>query len=122
MNCMKCGKETEGNEVFCPECQELMKQYPVKPGVVVHIPTQPAKKQVHHRRTVTPEEQVRKLTRQIHVLRLLVTLACGVALFFGLLAFDILEKSNMRLLGQNYSVAGATEPSEETEFFRNLIP
>ena len=111
MYCMKCGKETIGNEVFCPECQELMKKYPVKPGTVVHIPVQPAKKQVHHRRAVTPEEQVRKLTRQVHLLRLLVTLACGAAIFFGLLAFDILEKSNMRLPGQNYHVVETTEPT-----------
>ena len=125
MNCMKCGKETVGDEIFCPECQELMKKYPVKPGIAVHIPTQPAKKQAHHRRVlITPEEQVRKLTKKVHILTLLFTLACGVAVFFALMAFDYLEKTNMRLPGQNYSVVGATEATEETEpeFFRNLIP
>lgn len=121
MYCMKCGKETEENEIFCVECLELMKKYPVKPGIVVHIPKQPAKKQVHHRRvTITPEEHVRKLSRQAHILTLLVTLAVGFALFFGLMAFDILEKSNMRqLLGQNYSVVVTTEPTAVTE---NIIP
>ena len=124
MNCMKCGKDTEGDEIFCPECQELMKKYPVKPGTVVHIPTQPVKKQTHHRRIISHEEQIRKLTRQVHILQLLVTLFCGVAIFFALMAFDFIEKANMRLPGQNYSVAGATETTEpeENEFFRNLIP
>ena len=31
MNCMKCGRETENEAVFCPDCLQIMEKYPV-PG------------------------------------------------------------------------------------------
>lgn len=40
--CLKCGKKTEGSNVFCGSCLEVMEHYPVKPGAVAHIPTRPA--------------------------------------------------------------------------------
>lgn len=38
MNCMKCGKETAGSNVFCESCLETMRAYPVKPGTAVQFP------------------------------------------------------------------------------------
>ncbi|MBQ7801004.1 MAG: hypothetical protein IJ375_01625 [Oscillospiraceae bacterium] len=116
MNCMKCGKETEQDQIFCPECLAEMEKYPVKPGTVVQIPVQPAKKQPHHRRpVVTPEEQVRRLAKRNHRMTLALILVSAVAILFALLSFDILEKSSMhRLLGQNYSVIQQTEAPAET--------
>ena len=112
MGCMKCGKETEQDQIFCDVCLAELEKYPVKPGTVVQIPNRPAKKQVHHRRpTITAEEQIKKLTSRVHRLTLAVILLASVAVLFALLTFDILEKSSMqKLLGQNYSVA-----ADETE-------
>ena len=110
MGCMKCGKDTRADQVFCDDCQAEMVKYPVSPNTVVQIPIQPSKKQVHHRRvTVTPEEQVKRLTGRVHWLSLLTVLSVGVALFFALLSFDILEKTSMqKLLGQNYHTVDET--------------
>ena len=116
MNCMKCGRETEQDQIFCPECLAEMEKYPVKPGTVVQIPVQPAKKQMHHRRpVVTPEEQVKRLTKRTHGLVLALILTSAMALLFALLSFDILEKASMaKLLGQNYSVITETRAPVET--------
>ena len=122
MGCMKCGKDTQANQIFCADCLSEMEKYPVKPNTVVQIPVQPAKKQVHHRRvTATPEERIKRLTNRIHWMSLIMVLSIGVALFFALLSFDILEKSNMqKLLGQNYSVVDETVV-ETTESAWNKI-
>ena len=38
MNCMKCGRETDDNNVFCQNCLLEMEKYPVQPGSVVLLP------------------------------------------------------------------------------------
>lgn len=38
MNCLRCGKETEENQVFCKECLEDMERHPVKPGTPIQLP------------------------------------------------------------------------------------
>ena len=38
MQCMKCGRDVESDEVFCNSCKETMARYPVRPGVVVQLP------------------------------------------------------------------------------------
>ena len=45
MNCMKCGKETAENHVFCDTCLKDMEKYPVKPGTPVHIPSRKSAEQ-----------------------------------------------------------------------------
>ena len=113
MNCMKCGKETDENQIFCEDCLAVMEKYPVKPGVVVQIPVQPAKKQVHHHRrpTLTAEERVRRLARWNLVLSGLLLLAISAALVFASMTFDLFQEENVKkLLGQNYSVVQQTEP------------
>lgn len=41
MFCMKCGKETEEDRVFCPSCLQVMERYPIKPDAAVHLPKRP---------------------------------------------------------------------------------
>ena len=62
MNCMKCGVEIPEGQVFCDHCLELMKEYPIRPGVHIHLskraedvggPQKPAKK----KRAPSQEEQ-----------------------------------------------------------------
>lgn len=115
MNCMKCGREIEPEQVFCAECLADMEKYPVKPGTVVQLPSrpvqQPAKKQSRHRRAAALEEQVKKLSRRIRVLTVAVILTAALALFFALLSFDVLERAEVqKLLGQNYSTAQTVPP------------
>lgn len=38
MSCMRCGKETDENQVFCTECLKDMEQQPVKPGTPIQLP------------------------------------------------------------------------------------
>lgn len=120
MNCMKCGREVEQDQIFCQDCLAEMEKYPVKPGTVVQLPAlsaeQQPKKQPHHRRPVlTAEEQVKRLKKKTRRLALALILTSVLAVFFALLAFDILEKTAAhKLLGQNYStiVETTTEPTE----------
>ena len=38
MSCMRCGKESTEDHVFCTECLEDMKRHPVKPGTPIQLP------------------------------------------------------------------------------------
>lgn len=38
MNCIRCAKETENNQPFCPECQADMERHPVAPGTPIQLP------------------------------------------------------------------------------------
>ena len=40
MACLKCGKETTQNQVFCDHCLDTMAAFPVKPGTPVNLPMQ----------------------------------------------------------------------------------
>ena len=38
MHCLKCGKQTKSEHVFCPGCLTVMEAYPVKPDVHIQLP------------------------------------------------------------------------------------
>ena len=38
MNCLRCGKEIESEQVFCEECQTVMEKQPVKQGTPINLP------------------------------------------------------------------------------------
>ena len=38
VSCMRCGKETEVDQVFCDECLTDMERHPVKPGTPIQLP------------------------------------------------------------------------------------
>ena len=92
MHCIKCGKETAGSDVFCQECLLVMQTQPVKPGTAVHIPVRPAsKKPVSRKKTLSPEEQVVKLRKQLRklfwacvalILALCLTIASNIYLLY----------------------------------------
>lgn len=70
MYCLRCGKETEGEKVFCESCLESMENYPVKPGQPIVLPTppapQPAKKGRKNKPTNT-DELLDSLRRQLKI-------------------------------------------------------
>ena len=112
MNCMKCGREFEGDQAFCPKCLELMAQRPVKSDIVIKLPNRretAVKKAAPRKRIRTAEEQIRRLKR---INTRLVIVLCLMTLVAGLLAslsIDFFRQLDVqRLLGQNYSTVETT--------------
>ena len=108
MNCMKCGRETEADAVFCEECLDHMERHPVPPNTLVYVPSDKdraaVKKHTAAHPVVTAEEQVKRLNRRVHGLALMLMLALGTAIFFALLSLDTLhELSVSNFIGKNYT-------------------
>lgn len=108
MNCMKCGRETKVDAVFCDECLEHMDRHPVPPNTLIYVPSEKdrasAKKYSNQPPVVTAEDQVKRLTKKVHVLGLLLALFIGATVFFGLLSVDTLhELSVTKFIGKNYT-------------------
>ena len=108
MNCMKCGRETTDEQIFCDLCLEEMEKYPVRPGTVILLPRRredAARKAVVRKKAPpSPEEQVKVLKKQTRRLAatILVLLALlGVTGYFAVV--HLLESETVFLPGQNYS-------------------
>lgn len=120
MNCMKCGREIPDNQVFCDGCMADMQKYPVKPDVVVTLPSRPepaARKNLRSRPPLSEQDQIRALKKRLRNLYgvcFALIILVGVLSWFG---FHLLERSQGPLLGQNYSTVStkATDPAETTE-------
>ena len=102
MACMKCGKKTKEDQVFCPECLEVMEAYPVKRDIHIQLPNRPIhpiqKRSGKKRRNLTPEEQVvylqSRVRRQKFAIALLVLLllaALAALLYFTGKVDELLE-------------------------------
>lgn len=120
MNCMKCGREVESEQVFCEACLLEMKKYPVSPNAAVHLPIRPksasARKAQSRRRGVSPEEQVKVLKKRVWVLAGALTVS--IVLILALLhpAVNYFLKNYHLRPGQNYTtVVSTTVPVETTE-------
>ena len=113
MACMKCGKKTKDQQVFCSACLAVMEAYPVKPDVHVQLPNRQksaAAKKAGRKRYIMPaEEQVVHLRKALHRARavcvVLALLLCAAGLvllqvFFAPGQPEQLEDSN---IGTNYS-------------------
>ena len=113
MNCVKCGKDTTENNVFCPECLAQMADYPVKPGTPVQIPIHNPVRRPSTRKFRAPEPEV-VIRRQKKIIRLL---AVGVTVLF--IAWALTTAMVVRMLleeegtpiGQNFgfTTIGQTE-------------
>lgn len=109
MQCMKCGREIPGGQVFCDACLDGMAKYPVKPGTAFYLPsrinTEPAKKQPQHRRpALQPEEQVIQLKKKLRRSRAALALAWLLLLgCVGAGVWYFYEENDGFLPGQNYS-------------------
>ena len=128
MNCAKCGREIEKDQVFCPVCLEEMERHPVKPGTVVYIPKRSdgeteKKAPVRRKLPLTPEQQIRKLKRKVVWLRILLAVAL---LFCGMLSFVVgqmvTELDFYRFLGQNYTTAGDVDGNTAASSIIGIIP
>lgn len=72
MVCMKCGKNTEKERMFCAHCLEVMEAYPVKPDVHIQLPTRDKsaapKKQTRKVRIDPKDAKIVTLRRQVRLL------------------------------------------------------
>lgn len=116
MNCMRCGKNTEEKQFFCPSCLESMEKHPVKPGTVVQLPIRPAappapKKTSPPPKTVTPEEKIEKLQGAIRILALILIAALVAFGITACLLIKTLEnrQEESKPLGRNYSMSQTAE-------------
>ena len=65
MGCLRCGKETENNAVFCEECTRGMADYPVKPGTVIVIPQRdPVHPEKKSKRRIREEQKRKKADKK----------------------------------------------------------
>ena len=86
MNCLKCGKETEAEKLFCEDCLQSMEAYPVKPGTAIYLPKQdtpvPIRRTPHPKRNNNMEEQLsylKKLVRWMALMLLVAVVVLGLA-------------------------------------------
>ena len=95
MNCLRCGNETVGNQVFCTECLEVMKQHPVKPGTPIQIhqrkPKPSDKKQNPRQRKVNEAEQLQQYRKLIRWLTITIAVLCGAVCLMAILMILQLE-------------------------------
>ena len=112
MNCMKCGKETKNNRVFCEECLAVMDAYPVKPGTPVKLPhrSQAPKKAVPRKKVLSPEEQLPRLRKAMAWMGLtILALALALGLTVSMLLNTLNAQEAQDNLGKNYSTTDSND-------------
>ena len=105
MNCMKCGRETENEAVFCPDCLQIMEKYPVRPGTVVILPRRrdpSVLKKIAKRHVVTAEEQVKTLRKSILMLSVMLLVCIIIIILMFKPTMHYLLDEHVEI-GQNYS-------------------
>ena len=112
MQCMKCGKDTTGEQIFCDSCLRVMEAYPVKAGSAVNLPRQktPAeyKKAVARKRIATTDEQIANLQKHLRNTRIVAWIMAVLLLAAsGMLVYEMLNP-NAPVIGLNYTVDTTT--------------
>ena len=112
MQCLRCGRETEDEHVFCFLCEAVMMKHPVKPNTVVNIPDPNARaRSTQPRRQQRQEDESEKLRRTIMQLRLWVCmLMAALMLCVGVLTWQELNRDDGPAIGQNYHSILEQEP------------
>lgn len=116
MNCMKCGRDTVSERIFCEECLAEMEKYPVKPETAIKLPPpreNTSIRRVVKRRTISPEEQVKALKKRVRNLYIALILCLVLIVLLFRPAFAHMMEDHYKL-GQNYSVVVTTTAPEET--------
>ena len=105
MNCMKCGRETQEENVFCQSCLLVMDRYPIQPGTVVLLPRHresSVNKKNIKRRTLSAEEKNYKLRKIVKVLSILLTIAVIAIVLMIKPTIHYMMDDHFEI-GQNYS-------------------
>lgn len=113
MNCLKCGREIEENQVFCEECLDEAKEYPINPNTAIYLPKQmeqePVKKQPR-RRPVSQDEQLRQAKGRIRRLWVVVVVLVLLLAALSYPAYRYFTQDHP-LVGQNYTPVVTIHPS-----------
>ena len=96
MYCLKCGRDTKSEQVFCNDCLAVMDAYPVKPDTAIHLPKRDpqtaSKKSASRKKPPTPEEQLHHLkTNNRKLLQVILCLVLLLVLCSGMLAYTLLK-------------------------------
>ena len=110
---MKCGREIEERQVFCPDCLAHMAQNPVKPGTVVKLPPRHAaplakRRSFIRKRELKPEDQIirqRTIIRRLTLLLIAAVLLLIAAGFLLLWMFKLKNIVDIPDLGLSMAVA-----------------
>ena len=116
MNCMKCGRETENEQVFCQDCLQIMEKYPVRPGTVVLLPRRRETiiKKTVKRHVIPAEEQIKILKKRIMILWF--TLVLCIALIMLMINPTLHYALDKHVpVGQNYSSVTTTTSASPIE-------
>ena len=117
MNCMKCGRETQNETVFCQDCLAEMEKYPVQPGAVVLLPRrrEPSiMKKLPKRHMPTLEEQVVFFRKWVIYLSILLALCViAIVVMFKPTMHYVMDEHYEK--GQNYSSVVATVSTAPSE-------
>ena len=118
MGCMKCGRDTGPEQVFCQDCLSEMEKYPVNPNIPVILPRrseQVSVKKPVKKKVPSPEEQIFLLKRRVRQLSVLLTAMTILAMLLIYPAVKYLMEDHF-LPGQNYSTidskSSTTEPTQ----------
>ena len=112
VHCVKCGRKTEGEQVFCQLCLEDADKYPVKPGTPIQLPHRapelPVKKKPGKEKPeLKPEERIARLRRRVRWLTLALAAALLAFALSAAAALWLLEQRDAQAgsrIGQNYTV------------------
>ena len=106
MYCLKCGKETKENRVFCDGCIGNMSDYPVKVDAKVSLP--------NREQAVLPKKQPRKRTLEEQLLAMqrlsqrlviaLVAVTIMLVVSVTALMFTYSESEALPTIGRNYTI------------------
>ena len=110
MKCMRCGRDTTEQQVFCDDCLADMARHPVKPDVAVYLPVRKPsetqrKQNRHHKKELSAEELVPILRSRIWILSaavVILTLMLGAAAAGVWFANNPNTEKDIPNIGQNY--------------------
>ena len=105
MQCLRCGREPNGDQAFCVLCVSIMVKQPVKPNTVVTIPERTARpRPAPVRKPPKVEEDTAPLHRTILQLRLWVCmLMAALMLCVAVRTYQELTREDKPAIGQNYT-------------------
>ncbi len=107
MNCLKCGREISGDNVFCQDCLAVMEKYPVKPTTSLQLPRreeQELPKKPAKRRKISPEERIGRQKKTIRGLSLVIAvLFVVICILAGRIAQMQIAQEREDQLGKNYT-------------------
>ncbi len=115
MNCLRCGREKEEGNAFCPSCLLEMEKHPVRPNTVVVLPShRPAvarKGNLPKRQKPTQQQLLQKARRRCR--NLTIATAVLALLLAGVIAVSawLYLKPKAAPTGQNYTAIPSNSSS-----------